>query len=50
MASQAGAFGGGHDYGVVSWNNKLAGAQVSCIIVLVLAFNIMQSYYYEFVP
>ncbi|WOH06531.1 hypothetical protein DCAR_0625959 [Daucus carota subsp. sativus] len=28
MASQAGAFWGGHDYGVLCWDNKLAGAQV----------------------
>ncbi|KAL1811743.1 endoglucanase 9 [Daucus carota subsp. sativus] len=28
MASQAGAFGGGHDYGELSWDNKLAGAQL----------------------
>lgn len=29
MAKHAGAFWGGPDYGVLSWDNKLAGAQVS---------------------
>ena len=42
MASQAGAFWGGHDYGVLSWDNKLTGAQVSCITGLVLAFKIVK--------
>jgi hypothetical protein len=29
LAKHAGAFWGGPDYGVLSWDNKLAGAQVS---------------------
>lgn len=29
IAKRAGAFWGGQDYGVFSWDNKLAGAQVS---------------------
>ena len=28
LAKHAGAFWGGPDYGVLSWDNKLAGAQV----------------------
>lgn len=36
IATHAGAFSGGPDYGVLSWNNKLPGAQVDCIITFIL--------------
>ena len=34
LAKHAGAFWGGPDYGVFSWDNKLAGAQVNVLIFL----------------
>ena len=36
MTTHAGAFWGGQDYGVLSWDNKLAGAQVSFVSLGVL--------------
>lgn len=34
IAKHAGAFWGGPDYGVLSWDNKLAGAQVSLLFLV----------------
>jgi len=38
LAKHAGAFWGGPDYGVLSWDNKLAGAQVSFLLFCRLCF------------
>jgi hypothetical protein len=40
IAKHAGAFWGGQDYGVFSWDNKLAGAQVILSILFVMTFLI----------
>lgn len=42
LAKHAGAFWGGPDYGVLSWDNKLAGAQVTlyCLMLPWYSYNV----------
>ena len=44
LAKHAGAFWGGSDYGVLSWDNKLAGAQVHIYLLHTLFFLIFSIY------
>lgn len=41
MAKHAGAFWGGPDYGVFSWDNKLPGAQVYCYFFIIVYLKLV---------